>query len=98
MERFPARRLPIEPSPFEKLCRDILKRLEFDRIPTGIQEKHRRLLARLTLETNVRFNYEMDIRRLQSLRKTSPGIEVQYGAEVRHRNVVIVDDIRRFDR
>ncbi len=76
----------------------IAKRLEFERIARGIAKEHRRLLARLAGETDMRRDSEARPRRLEPRRERMPVVPLEHDAEMRHRHVVPVDRIDDLDR
>jgi len=73
---------------------DVLERFELDGIAAGIQEKHGGLFAGLPAEANTGFDDESHTGLFQLARELIPNWKFQNCAEVRHRNIVIVDDIR----
>ncbi len=70
-------------------------RLEFERVAGRIEEEHRRLLARLTLEPHRRRNHEIDSRCSQSGGELLPLTHRQHQPEMRHRHIFAVDRIGR---
>ena len=73
----------------------ISKCLELHRIPRGIEEEHRPLLAYFALETDIRLDHEVDLASFQAIGKF---VELRYPqnhAKVRHRYVMPVNRVRR---
>src|SRR6185369_11855030 len=68
----------------------VLERLELQRVARGIQEKHRRLLAGLSGEPDVRLDDELDPSSAQSIGQSAPVVHFQDDTAVRHRNAVPV--------
>lgn len=68
---------------------EILEALDFDRVPTRIEEEHGSLFARLSSETDDRRDVEGDAGALQSRGEFEPHVEGQDDAKVRHHYHVI---------
>src|SRR3990172_5675915 len=71
--------------------------LEFQRIAARVEKEHRRLLADLAPEADVRLDDELYTRPAQALGEFPPPIHTQDHAEVRHRHIVAVHRVVRGD-
>ena len=75
---------------------DVRERLELERVAEWIEEEHRRLLARLAPEADVRLDDEFASRGTEAARQDRPTSRSrQDHAEMPHRNVIAVDQARR---
>ncbi len=72
---------------------DVAERLELERIAGGVEQEHRRLLARLAGEADVRCDLEGAARRRQPVAQRLPRVPAEDEAEVRHRHGVTIDRI-----
>ena len=93
-------RLQWSPNEFygESTCEQhfwVLKSLEFQTIPAWIGDKHCRLLARLTFESDVGSNQELRNMRYQSITKLMPVLPLQYCAKMTGGNVFFVNQVGR---
>jgi hypothetical protein len=70
----------------------------FDRVAGGVAIEHRRLLARMSPETHVRFDDEFGSGCGEALGEGLPVSHLQDDAEVWHGHVVAVDRVARFGR
>ena len=77
----------------EKLCGDIAEGFELERVPRGVEQEHRGLLAWLTRKAHVRLDEEAYPVPPEPLRERLPLGHLQYHAAVRNGHTVAVDRI-----
>ena len=68
----------------KQLLLDVLESFEFQRISSGIEKEHGRLLPRLSLEPNVRFNDKVDTSIPKSARQVFPLRHPQHYSTMRN--------------
>lgn len=74
---------------------DVLERLEFKRVAGWVEEKHRRLFTRFTLEADMRLDNEFGVRGLEPVGERVPLAHAENDAEMATRHIVTVH-IARF--
>ena len=60
-------------------------------------EKHRRLLAHLSLETNIGLDHKYGLRVPHPVRKRAPLRHCQHHAKMRHGDIMAIDGVMRPD-
>src|SRR5207253_11308954 len=78
----------------EQLSR-IAESLELERIAGWIEKEHRRLLADLPPEADMRIDPEAHAGRLQAIRKRMPIGPFQHDPEMRNRHIMTIDGVGR---
>src|SRR5688572_5470646 len=79
----------------EQLSRDVAERLELERIPARVGHEHRRLLARLAAEPDMRLDDEGYARGLEPRGERFPVRHLEHHAEMRDGHVVAVHGVVR---
>src|SRR5262245_8680524 len=79
----------------EQLARDVAESLELERIAARVGQEHRRLLAGLSPEANVRLDDERRAGLPQARGEGLPVRHLEHHAEVRHGHVMAVDRVVR---
>src|SRR5476649_53324 len=72
---------------------DIFKRLKFQSVLARIEQKHRGLLANLSLKANIGFYHKRRAMRGQARRQHFPVIPLEHHAKMRYRDVMSIDRI-----